>query len=286
MGATNGVTGTPDARPLEGQVAWVTGSSRGLGRVIAARLGGLGAAVAIHGTTPTSARAFGEAESLEQVAQAVAAETGGRVLAVWGDLTDETAVRAAAERVRAELGPVDILVANAGGDIGAAGTMGPRGGKPEPNDAVFIPLADLRAILDRNLLSCILTCRAVVPAMMARRRGRIVTIGSVAGLVGRAEGAIYATAKAALHHYTRCLAVQLRPFNIPVNCVAPGGTLTARFLATGQADADVLAKGDTLEGYGRPEDIARAVEFLVTAGGRHITGQVLRVDGGAQTWPA
>lgn len=286
MGGTNEGTGPVAPRPLAGQVAWVTGSSRGLGRVIAVHLARLGAAVAVHGTTPTSARAFGEADSLEQVARAVAAESGARVLAVWGDLTDEGAVRAAAERVREGLGPVDILVANAGGDIGAAGTTGPRGGKPERNDAVFIPLADLRAILDRNLLSCILVCRAVVPDLMARRAGRIVTIGSVAGLVGRAEGAIYATAKAALHHYTRCLAVQLRPYNIPVNCVAPGGTLTARFLATGQADAEVLARGDTLEGYGRPEDIARAVEFFVTAGGRHVTGQVLRVDGGAQTWPA
>jgi NAD(P)-dependent dehydrogenase (short-subunit alcohol dehydrogenase family) len=84
--------------------------------------------------------------------------------------------------------------------------------------------------------SCILVCREVVPEMIERRSGRIVNIGSVAGLDGRAEGAMYATAKAAVHEYTRCLAVQLRPYNVPVNCVAPGGTLTARFVATGQAD--------------------------------------------------
>lgn len=275
-----------DNRPLAGQVAWVTGSSRGLGRVMASHLGRLGAAVVVHGTTPTSARAFDEAESLDQVARDVAAETGGRVLAVWGDLADEQAVAAAVAKVRAELGRIDVLVSNAGGDIGVAGAMGPRGGKPESNDCVHIAVPEVRAILDRNLLSCILVCRAVAPEMMARRSGRIVTIGSVAGLYGRAEGAMYATAKAAVHEYTRCLAVQLRPYNVAVNCVAPGGTITARFLATGQADPEVLGKGEALEGYGRAEDIARAVEFFVTEAGRHVSGQVLRVDGGAQTWPA
>ncbi len=275
-----------NSRPLTGQVAWVTGSSRGLGRVIATHLGRLGASVVVHGTTPTSARAFGEAESLDHVARAVAAETGGRVLGVWGDLTDEREVEAAVEKIRRELGPIEVLIANAGGDIGPAGAMAPRGGKPERNDGVFISVADLRAVLDRNLLSCILTCRAVAPEMMARRSGRIVTVGSVAGLHGRAEGIMYATAKAAVHEYTRCLAVQLRPYDVAVNCIAPGGTLTPRFLATGQGEPDVLAKGEALEGYGRPEDIARAVEFFVTEGGRHVSGQVLRVDGGAQTWPA
>ena len=275
-----------DGGPLWQQVAWVTGSSRGLGRVIASHLGRLGASVVVHGTTPTSARAFGEAESLDQVARDVAAETGRPVLAVAADLTDEREVRAAVARIRAELGRIDILVANAGGDIGTAGATGPRGGKPEHNDCVLIPVPEVRAVLDRNLLSCILVCREVAPEMMARRAGRIVTLGSVAGLHGRAEGAIYATAKAAVHEYTRCLAAELRPHNVPVNCVAPGGTITPRFVATGQAEPAVLAKGEVLEGYGRPEDIARAVEFFVTDAGRHVSGQVLRVDGGAQTWPA
>jgi 3-oxoacyl-[acyl-carrier protein] reductase len=274
------------AGSLAGQVAWVTGSSRGLGRAIASRLARLGAAVAVHGTTPASGQAFGEGESLAAVAREIARDTGGRVLAVAADLTDAEQVAAAAAQIRAGLGPIDILVANAGGDIGVAGATGPRGGKPERNDCVFIAVAEVRAVLDRNLLSCILSCREVAPEMMARRAGRIVTLGSVAGLQGRAEGAIYATAKAAVHEYTRCLAAQLRPYDVAVNCVAPGGTVTARFTATGQADPEVAAKGDVLEGYGRPEDIARAVEFFVTDAGRHVSGQVLRVDGGAQTWPA
>jgi 3-oxoacyl-[acyl-carrier protein] reductase len=272
--------------PLAGQVVWVTGSSRGLGRVMAEHLGGLGADVVVHGTTETSARAFGEGESLGQVAREVAARTGRRVLAVPADLTRPEAVQAAAARIRAEFGRIDVLVNNAGGDIGPAGATGPGGGRPSKNDGVFIALDDLRAVIDRNLLSCIYVCREVAPEMMERRAGRIVTLGSVAGLSGRAEGVMYATAKAAVHEYTRCLAAQLRPYNVTVNCVAPGGTMTARFVATGQANPRGVERIGTLEGYGQPEDIARAVEYFVTDAGRHVSGQVLRVDGGDQTWPA
>jgi 3-oxoacyl-[acyl-carrier protein] reductase len=274
------------AAPLAGQIAWVTGSSRGLGRVMAEHLGQLGADLVVHGTTQTSARAFGEGESLDLVARDVVARTGRRVLAVAADLTRPDEVERAVARIRAEYGRIDVLVNNAGGDIGPAGATGPGGGRPARNDGVFITLEDLRAVIDRNLLSCIYVCRAVAPEMMERRAGRIVTLGSVAGLNGRAEGVMYATAKAAVHEYTRCLAVQLRPFNVTVNCVAPGGTMTARFIATGQARSGGVEKIGTLEGYGRPEDIAHAVAYFVTEAGRHVSGQVLRVDGGDQTWPA
>lgn len=272
-------------RVLDGRVAWVTGSSRGLGRVIAAQLGRLGAAVAVHGTTPTSTRAFDEADSLESVARALAEEGGSPTLPVFGDLTDEAAVRDIAAQIRARFGRIDILVNNAGGDIGAAGTTGRGGGKPDPNDCVFIPLADVRAVLDRNLLSCIMVCREVAPEMMDRRSGRIVNISSVAATSGRASGAIYAVAKAGVSHYTRCLAVQLRPFNVSVNAIAPGGTLTPRFLATNPVDPALLAAQDTLERYGQPLEVARAVAFFVCEPGAFVSGQVLRVDGGAQAWP-
>jgi 3-oxoacyl-[acyl-carrier protein] reductase len=271
---------------LAGRIAWVTGSSRGLGRVMAEHLGRLGADLVVHGTSQTSARAFGEAESLDQVARDVAGKTGRRVLAVAADLTQPAAVQAAVARIRAEYGRIDILVNNAGGDIGTAGATGPGGGKPPKNDGVFVSLEDVRAVIDRNLLSCIYVCREVAPEMMARKSGRIVTLGSVAGLNGRADGVMYATAKAAVHEYTRCLAVQLRPYNVTANCVAPGGTMTARFVATGQANPQGVDRIGTLEGYGQPEDIARAVEYFVTDAGRHVSGQVLRVDGGDQTWPA
>jgi 3-oxoacyl-[acyl-carrier protein] reductase len=272
--------------PLTGKVAWVTGSSRGLGRVIATHLGQLGASIVVHGSTPTSTRAFGEGDSLASVVDEIAEASGATVQMVYGDLTDPTVVERIASEIIARHGQIDILVNNAGGDIGVGGTMSPTGGKPDPNDAVFIPLEDVRAVIDRNLLSCILACKAVAPAMMDRKRGWIVNFGSTGGLAGRADGVIYAAAKAAVHEYTRCLAAQLRPFNIPVNCIAPGGTVTPRFLATRQADPARLEAVDTLERYAQPEETARAVAFLVSDPGPFISGQVIRVDGGGQLWPA
>lgn len=272
--------------PLAGKVAWVTGSSRGLGRVIATHLGQLGASLVIHGSSPTSTRAFGEGDSLASVVDEIAEASGAETMMVYGDLTDPQAIERISGEIIARYGHVDILVANAGGDIGAGGTMSAGGGKPDPNDGVFVTVEDVRAVIDRNLLSCVLTCKAVVPGMMERKRGWIVTFGSIGGLAGRAEGVIYAAAKAAVHEYTRCLAAQLRPYNIPVNCIAPGGTVTPRFLATRQADPARLEATDTLERYADPVETARAVAFLVSDPGPFISGQVIRVDGGSQLWPA
>ncbi|HEV3116418.1 MAG TPA: SDR family oxidoreductase [Gemmataceae bacterium] len=276
----------PNDGALASQVAWVTGSSRGLGRVIATRLCELGAVVAVHGTRLDSPKSFGEGQSMEQVARDIAAEARGATMPIWGDVTDEAEVKRMAQEIRGKFGRIDILVTNAGGDIGAGGTGVGRGGRPSPDECIGIPLADIRAVLDRNLLSCILCCREVAPEMMARKHGRIITIGSIAGTFGRDDGAIYSVAKAGVHEYTRCLAVQLRPYNIPVNCIAPGGTVTNRFLVIHDIEQEKLIEEGTLVRYGRSHEVAAAVAFLASEDGRFISGQVIRVDGGSQCWPA
>ena len=146
---------------LDGAVALVTGSGRGLGRTIADRLAAMGAAVAVHDINQEAPAQYGESESLDKVAAEIAA-IGVRALAVTGDVSDEQAVAAMVARTEKELGPVSILINVAGGDIGAAGT------KPEPNGALDISLADTMAVIQRNFVGTMLMCRAVAPGMAAR----------------------------------------------------------------------------------------------------------------------
>jgi 3-oxoacyl-[acyl-carrier protein] reductase len=266
-------------RPLAGQVALVTGAGRGLGRAFAERLAGLGAALGVHGMREHGPAEYGEGTTLSATADEIAAAHGVRTCRALGDLTDGAQVADVVAWVEGELGPIDILVHNAGGDIAASG------GKPDPNDCVTIKEADVRAVLDRNLLSTILVCQQVAPGMMARRRGRILTISSIAAFQGRGQSALYATAKAGVVHYTRCLADQLRSYDIAVNSLAPGETRTGRFLGTREVDPARLADSGTLERIGTVDEVARVVEFFAGPLGAFVSGQVLRVDGGAQCWP-
>ena len=271
---------------LAGKVAWVTGSSRGIGRAILNHLAKAGANVIIHGSSPGSPRAFNEGESLQAVAQGIEQEYRTTCLPVYGDLTQESTVRDIVEQIHGKLNQIDILVNCAGGDIGARGLQAPLAGKPEKNDAIFIAFEDIRTVLDRNLLTCILCCRAVAPEMMARKSGKIINISSTAGSIGREHAVIYATAKAAVNAYSRSLAVQLKPYNVNVNVVAPGDIVTERWKASRSYDQQKTVIGDTLDRYGQPEEIAQVVEFLVSQQAAYISGQVLRVDGCIQPWPA
>ena len=148
----------------------------------------------------------------------------------------------------------------------------------------MIKQEDVRAVLDRNLLTTIFVCQHAARRMMERKSGRILTISSIAAFKGNENGAIYSTSKAAVVEYTRCLAVQLRQHNINVNSLAPGDTRTGRFLGTRAVDPNRMVEEGTLDRIALVDEVARVVEFFAGPLGAFVTGQVLRVDGGSQCW--
>jgi len=258
---------------LAGSVALVTGSGRGLGRTIAETLADLGADIAVHDISEEAPAQYGESQSLSAVAEALA-QGGTRTIGVTGDITREQEVAAMVADIERRLGPISVLVNCAGGDIGAAGT------KPSPNGALDISLEDAMAVLQRNFIGTMLMCRAVAPGMAERNRGTIVNFGSLNAHQGVSPEVVYGCAKAAIVHYTRCLALEMRSAGVRVNVVSPGPAKTARFLATRQTDPRMMREGPSLDRYAMPAEIANAVAFLATDQSSFISGQVLRVDGG------
>lgn len=242
---------------LSNKVAVVTGARRGIGRAIAMTLAQRGADVMIGDCVE---------DPVKGTAAEIAAATGRRVVAHCVDVAKIESAIEFIEGAVEEFGRVDILVNNAG--------------ITRDNLIVRISDEDWDSVLNVNLKGAFNCCKAVARQMMKQRYGRIVNITSVAGLAGNAGQTNYASSKAGLVGFTKSLAKELGSRNITVNAVAPGFVTTALTDVLPQDLKDTAIKMTPLGRVGTPEDIARAVAFLVSDDAAFITGQVLSVDGG------
>ena len=238
---------------LSGRVAFVTGSTRGIGHAVAVALHAAGAKVAIVGRDLARA-------------QATAGALGERAAGVACDVADGAQVEAAIAAAEAALGPIDVLVNNAG--------------LTRDNILLRLSEADWDTVLDANLKGAFHTTRAVIKGMMKRRSGRIVNITSIVGLTGNKGQANYAASKAGLIGFTKSVAKEYASRGVLVNAIAPGFIETDMTAALPEDGRKALLEGIALGRLGRPEDVAGAVVFLASDLAAYVTGQVLVVDGG------
>jgi 3-oxoacyl-[acyl-carrier protein] reductase len=241
---------------LDGKTALVTGASQGIGAAVARALARQGARVVLAARSE---------EKLQALAEEIRA-AGGQALAHVIDLADTTAIKARIEALPADWAEIDILVNNAG--ITADGLL------------ARMSLDDWQKVLTTNLTGAYAMTKELVRGMMRRRSGRIISIGSVVGLMGNAGQANYAAAKAGLIGFSKSLARELATRGITVNVVAPGFIQTAMTDAMPQAARDAMTTTIPQGRLGTVDDIAPAVVYLASDEASYVTGQVVNVSGG------
>jgi 3-oxoacyl-[acyl-carrier protein] reductase len=241
---------------LEGQTALVTGASRGIGRAIALALGKQGATVIGTATTPQGAEAISTALS----------EAGCRGRGVVLNVTDMAGIDTAIADIEAHEGAATILVNNAG----------------ITRDGLVLRMKpdDWQAIMDTNLSSVFRLSKACLRGMMKQRRGRIISIASVVGLIGNAGQANYAAAKAGIIGFSKSLAREVGSRGITVNVVAPGFIDTDMTRGLSEEQRTALLAPIALGRLGSVDDVAAAVSFLASPAAGYITGETLHVNGG------
>jgi 3-oxoacyl-[acyl-carrier protein] reductase len=246
---------------LENKVALVTGSSRGIGAAIAREFARHGANVAVHGR---------DIKAMTTVRVGIE-RAGGRAMQIAADTTSFADIEEMRRRVEAELGPIDILVANAGGS------------PIKPGPLEEISEEGWRASVDSNLTATFLTIKSILPGMKERGSGCVITMSSAAARRPHPGSPIaYAAAKAGIELLTKDVAAQAGPFGVRVNCIAPETILTEmnQELIPPETQA-ALREAHPLRRLGTPEDVARAAVFLASASSAWITGIVVDVAGGA-----
>jgi len=242
---------------FDGQVAWITGSGRGMGRAHAELMAARGADIVIHDVLADEAAA----------AAAAVRALGRRVMVSNADVTDVAAMRALVAQAERELGPVDILVNNAG--IG------------QHLSIEEITPEHFQRMFDVHVKGSFFCGKAVIPGMKARRRGRIINISSIWGMVGANTASHYCAAKAAVLGLTKAWAKELAPWNILVNAVNPGGVMTEMPIRVqGMEKIREKEKKVPLGRWAQPAEIAAAVAFLASDEAAFITGQAISPNGG------